>query len=163
MVYPRLLPLNDRLYKWLLMHIGVTKKVTSSGYEGELMVVDLLFKGYMWLIPLTLGVILLLFLVRDVVWAKRSGATWADRLKRLRLLRSLIPALPLAGIIGTVWGLMETLEFMGSTNVKDNMNDVISKFATALNTTFWGVTLAVLMMVFYEIQISRLESREEDG
>ena len=123
----------------------------------------LLFKGSLWLLPFLFGTALVILWYAAFIYGRRKDWTRASRVKTLVLGRALIPVLPLSGIFGTVWGLIETLSFMG-TQAKGEMDMpvVVSKFSLALNTTFWGVLFAVVTLLLYQTALSHLEGAESE-
>lgn len=125
--------------------------------------IGMLTAGVLWLIPFILGSIICvwggcIYLVPHT----RFNWTRQRRIHYLWMGRSVIPVLPLSGILGTVWGLMDTLLFMGDKSAGAlEMTDVVGKFAVALNTTFWGVIFSLVAIFIYEIQISQMEAVDE--
>jgi len=77
-------------------------------------VLPLLFSGYLWPIPCAFGLVLILLWYHAYFSMKRKEKRISARIEALRFGSSLIPICPLLGILGTVWGLMNTLSFMGS-------------------------------------------------
>jgi len=79
--------------------------------------------------------------------------------------RTLVVLLPLLGIFGTVWGLIDTISYLGSADLSDPsaMPAILDRFATALNTTFWGVLGAVINIALYEPAIASLEAIDDEG
>lgn len=123
----------------------------------------ILFSGALWVLPLGFGLILVLAGVFLAFLAKRLNWTREQRMRYLRLGRSMIPVLPLLGIGGTVWGLMDTLMFMSDkTGAGFDMSGVIPRFGVALNTTLWGVVFAVVALVLYETQLAQLGDRDDE-
>ncbi len=121
-----------------------------------------LFHGIMWVIPLGLFGFLLLILASAVFFP------YMARRKRLRLLylgRALIPLLPLSGILGTVWGLIETIGFMAGADLASPgaLSETMTRFATALNTTFWGIVGAGISIFLYETSITPREAVEDEN
>jgi multisubunit Na+/H+ antiporter MnhE subunit len=103
---------------------------------------DLLFNGpFDWFIicfGLVVGILHLLLL----------GSTQARSLGRnhfyRRKLGVVIQLFPLAGILGTVIGLIRTMAWIGEHGSRD-IEGVVGQFATALSTTFWGIGFAFLL------------------
>lgn len=123
----------------------------------------ILFSGSLWVLPFAFGLILVLAGGFLAFFAKRRNWTREKRMRYLRLGRTMIPILPLLGIGGTVWGLMDTLLFMSDkTGAGFNMSGVIPRFGVALNTTFWGVFFAVVALVLYETQLAQLGDRGDE-
>ena len=93
--------------------------------------------------------------------SRKRGMTQAQRLRRLRFCRSMVPVLPLLGIMGTVVGLVRTLSYMGSMvlGASGAMTGVIHRFAPALASTFWGVVGAISCIVLIE---STIHAAEDD-
>jgi biopolymer transport protein ExbB/TolQ len=122
----------------------------------------MLFSGTLWLLPMGLGVMIVAWGLFLSLLARRRNWTRKQRLLYLRIGRSIIPALPLSGIFGTVWGLMDTLLFMrGKTGSDFDMSGVVDRFGVALNTTLGGVVFAVIALVLYEVQIGQLEAADD--
>lgn len=122
----------------------------------------ILFSGILWLIPMGLGVMIIAWGLFLSLLARRRNWTRKRRLLYLRIGRSIIPALPLSGIFGTVWGLMDTLLFMQNKSGGDfDISGVVARFGVALNTTLWGVVFAVIAVVLYEVQIGQLEAADD--
>ncbi len=123
---------------------------------------DFLFSGGLWLVPVVVGVMLILWRFGST---SLPGLPRRTRLRSLYFGRSLIPVLPLLGIFGTVWGLMETIGYMATADLtaSGTMGEVMSRFATALNTTFWGVVGAAANIVLYEMALAPLEAVEDEN
>ena len=92
-------------------------------------------------------------------FARARGRSKSQRLKRLRFCRNLIPVLPLLGLMGTVLGLVQTLVYMGESNLgsQDDIGAIIIRFAPALGSTFWGIVGAVICIILFESFIHSLE------
>lgn len=121
--------------------------------------IGILFSGVLWLVPMILGLSIVGFGIFLSFFAKKRAWSVEKRLRYLRIGRALIPALPLSGICGTVWGLMNALLFM-----KDNMEDmggVLNRFGTALNTTFWGVIFGFFAVILYEVQLGQMKENAD--
>ena len=120
-----------------------------------------LFEGVFWLLPAGLGVVLVgLWYVAYVIGRKREWDPLA-RSKALRLGRSLIPLLPLSGILGTVCGLTNTLSFMAEqAGGKIDIAQVAQRFSVALNTTIWGLGFALVGLALYETAIAKQEKSD---
>ena len=86
------------------------------------------------------------------------------RLKELQRKRALVPILPLSGLFGTVWGLIDVLSYMGlkSDNLADEMSTIISKFAPCFTTTLIGIFFAGIYMYAYASKIAELEDILEE-
>lgn len=126
----------------------------------------LLFTGGLVWVPILIGIGLLGLCYVGHVTGRRRGWTIAYRRRILRLGRSLIPILPLAGIFGTVWGLIDTLGFIGrqsSGDIQRHVPQIMERFSVALNTTFWGVLFALLCLVFYQTTLIQLEEADDEG
>jgi len=124
----------------------------------------MLFSGVLWLLPVGLGLIIVVWGVFLSFLARRRNWTRAKRARQLHIGRALIPILPLSGIFGTVWGLMNALLFMRQkAGTEFDMAGVVQRFGVALNTTFWGVAFAVVALVIYEVQIAQLEGIEDEA
>jgi len=124
--------------------------------------IKMMFEGQLWILPVFIGLVILLWGLFLGLFSKRRNWTRDKRIHYLRLGRSIIPVLPMSGIFGTVWGLMDTLLVIGRSSVKNlDMNVVAGKFAVALNTTFWGIVFAFLSILVFEIQLNQLEAIDE--
>ena len=121
----------------------------------------MLFSGWLWLLPAGLGIVIVACGLCLSFVARRWNWTRDRRAQHLRLGRALIPVLPLSGIFGTVWGLMDTLLFIRDKGADFEMSGVVQRFGVALNTTFWGVLFAVIALVLYEVQIGQLEGVDD--
>jgi len=122
-------------------------------------VLRLLIEGQFWVIVCSWGLVLILWWWYAYFWLKRKEKTIFVRISALRFGSSLIPLCPLLGILGTVWGLMNTLSFVGSSQGGvTNTSGIVTRFATALNTTFWGIFFAVIASVLYQYALNRLEA-----
>ena len=86
------------------------------------------------------------------------------RLKSLVRGQALIPILPLTGLIGTIWGLMQTLSYMGEVgnDLANQVGDVLLKFAPCLTTTVIGIAGSITFLFLYNIAINQLEDSIED-
>ena len=123
----------------------------------------LLFNGYLWIVPVSLGLALTAVWCAAYYVGKQRDWKVAKRTRLLRTGRALIQVLPLSGVLGTVWGLINTLSFMGTqANGKMDMPKVVERFAVALNTTLWGVLFACLTLVLYQVALSELEGDEDE-
>ena len=128
------------------------------------MSVRMLFEGELWLVlvPILFGILLLSWGVFWSFFARRFNLPRQRRAQRLRMGRALIPALPMAGLFGTVYGLMDTLIFMkGKTGAALDMNGVVHRFGGALSTTLWGVFFAAIAIILYEMSLSQLEDADD--
>ena len=122
----------------------------------------MLFSGTLWILPVAFGVLIFGWGLYLYFMGRQREISRIDRLKHLRTGRSLIAILPFSGIFGTVWGLMGTLQFMSEkTGNKIDLAGVVTRFATALNTTLWGLVFALISLAFYEFAIQDLESGQD--
>lgn len=120
---------------------------------------SLMFAGRLWILPFGIGLVLIIWWFYEY-FIRKQKCSISSRLEHLRLGRNLIPILPLSGILGTVFGLMNTLLLMAKQYGSGQGMDlpvVVSSFGTALNTTFWGVMFALICMFLYELAIVELE------
>jgi len=125
---------------------------------------SILVSGTLWLLPAGVGAALVIWGVLLFFIARRWDWTRRRRMHQLRIGRSIIPVLPMLGILGTVWGLMDTLLFMrNKTGGNFDIAGVVDRFGVALNTTFWGIIFSVLAIVIYEFQLGQLEATDEDA
>lgn len=90
--------------------------------------------------------------------SRKRGRPVAARIRDVRFCRRLVPGLPLLGLLGTVWGLIDTLRFMGANEQSSaNVAQIVARFAPALSSTLWGIIGALVCMVFFESLIHSLE------
>ncbi|MBT3380490.1 MAG: hypothetical protein HN742_10765 [Lentisphaerae bacterium] len=120
----------------------------------------LLFSG--WTVFLPILATLALLLRGQYLGGRRSrqqGRSVALRIRDARFCRRLVPGLPLLGLLGTVWGLIDTLQFMGTSGkqMAQGMPAIVARFAPALSSTLWGIIGALICMVFFESLIHNLE------
>lgn len=61
----------------------------------------------------------------------------------------------LLGLIGTILGLIQSFEAVGSANAQERSALLAQGISTAMNHTLWGLTVAVPCMVLYSVLINR--------
>ncbi len=69
---------------------------------------------------------------------------------KLEYIASLIEVLPMLGLFGTVWGLLNALVVIAETQAP-TIKDIATNIAPALSTTFFGLLFAIINLVFYNI------------
>lgn len=123
----------------------------------------MLFGGWTTLIPIFLTVGGLVFVIWIGHFAHRAGWTIRKRVSWLYRLRNLIPMLPLSGLFGTIWSLIDTLSFMGQqgSGASADISKIFTRFAPALSSTLWGILGAFVLTVLAELSLHQLE--EDDG
>ena len=126
---------------------------------------DILFAGWLWPIPVAIGIVVILMWFVAYYLGKRLDWPVKRRRKLMRTGRSLIPALPISGVLGTVWGLADTFTYIaGRTTSGDTMMaEVMDRFRVALNTTIWGALFALIAIVLYATTMPSLEAGENES
>ncbi len=67
---------------------------------------------------------------------------------KLQYISSLIEMLPMIGIMGTVWGIMNALHIISDQDMP-TVKDIATHIAPALSTTFFGLFFAVFNLFVY--------------
>jgi biopolymer transport protein ExbB len=81
-----------------------------------------------------------------------------ERMKKgLGFLDTIVTMAPLLGILGTVLGIIQSFDLLGSTGIQDP-KAVTSGIAQALITTAAGLTVALLTLVPFNYFVSRVEA-----
>ena len=97
---------------------------------------------------------------RDFSMIKAMESAAADEIKRMRrnmaVLDTLITIAPLLGIFGTVIGIINSFELLGSSGI-ENPQAVTGGIAQALITTAAGLGIAILSVFPYNYFNTRLE------
>jgi biopolymer transport protein ExbB/TolQ len=124
---------------------------------------SLLFGGWTTLIPIFLTLVGVGFVFWVGSFAHRSGWTVKKRIGWLYRLRNLIPMLPLSGLFGTIWSLIDTLSFMDQqgSGASADISKIVTRFAPALSSTLWGILGAFVLIVLAELSLHQLE--EDDA
>ena len=96
-----------------------------------------------------------------ILWRSRAEEELADGFASLRMIALLATAAPLLGLLGTVFGMMETFAFLGGGDVPriDALAGGISK---ALLTTQTGLVVALLLLAGHAFLQRRLQRREHE-
>lgn len=112
-------------------------------------------------------------MVRTFLDHGATEATAVEAMERQRprlersmvLLSTIVTAAPLLGILGTVVGIIQSFQLLGSQSTLTDPTDVAGGIATALITTAFGLIIALLMLFPYMIfrgmldrTVSRMES-----
>jgi len=105
----------------------------------------------------SLGVIL----ERLVFFTKNKDFSIEDGDRYLNLLSTLISIAPLLGILGTILGIMQA--FAGFEGAVPNMKIVTSGISVALRTTAYGLSIAIVDLLFYNYFQHKLDMREKDA
>lgn len=79
-----------------------------------------------------------------------------DRIKaRTSFLSTLANVSTLFGLIGTIMGLIQAFEAVGSANIQTRSALLSQGISTAMNHTLWGLVVAVPCMIFYSFLTNR--------
>jgi biopolymer transport protein ExbB/TolQ len=79
-----------------------------------------------------------------------------DRLKaRTNFLSMIANVSTLLGLIGTIMGLIQSFEAVGSANAQERSALLAQGISTAMNHTLWGLSVAVPCMVCYSFLVNR--------
>jgi biopolymer transport protein ExbB len=91
-----------------------------------------------------------------------AGAREVDRMKRsLKPLSMIATVAPLLGLLGTVYGMISA--FQAATNAGVGKSDVLAQgIYEALVTTAAGLTLAIPVLIIYQVLNNRIDSLVDD-
>ena len=134
---------------------------TVEFFWQNLTIIDFLILG--------IGVFLLLYqflLFPSLLWTKRKkweSLSLEDKQKykkrifwEFQILSSLIEILPILGILGTVWGIMNALGYIQSVEAP-TIRLISQRLAPALSTTFLGLSFAILNLLLYTFTTSYVD------
>ncbi len=92
--------------------------------------------------------------IMDVVQSegqRRSDLLWS----RINYLAEIAAVAPMLGLLGTVLGMMKAFFVLPNQAISVNSRALISAIGGAMTTTFFGLIVAILTVVFYTIIRSR--------
>jgi biopolymer transport protein ExbB len=102
---------------------------------------------------------------REFSMTKAMEAAASDEIKRMKrflnVLNTIITAAPLLGILGTVTGIINAFEALGSSAI-DNPQVVMAGIAQALITTAAGLFIAIPSLFAYNYFTSKIETSVTD-
>jgi len=104
----------------------------------------------------SLGVILerLSFFIKDKEFEIHNAERY------LNVLATMISVAPMLGILGTIIGIIQS--FQGFNGIGVDMNVVAKGISVALYTTAYGLSIAIVDLVFYNYFLHKIEKREKD-
>lgn len=82
---------------------------------------------------------------------RRSDLLWS----RINYLAEIAAVAPMLGLLGTVLGMMKAFFVLPSQDISVNSRALISAIGGAMTTTFFGLIVAIITVVFYTIIRSR--------
>lgn len=77
---------------------------------------------------------------------------------RMNMLATAVSGAPFLGLLGTVWGVMETFSGIASTSTTANIRDMAPGVAAALVTTVIGLLVAIPAMFGYNFLVNRIRT-----
>lgn len=85
-----------------------------------------------------------------------SAGEMVDKIRaRTSFLSMLANVATLLGLIGTILGLIQSFEAVGSANAQERSALLAQGISVAMNHTLWGLSVAVPCMVFFSVLMNR--------